>query len=94
MKEPLLINIFSTSDGAGKSTTGLNGQFVYSQLLIDFLLRMKSNERDKNELISVLKKEYIGNRSQLTILRDFQRDYSPNNVLSWYTRDLFFYSLK
>jgi tetratricopeptide (TPR) repeat protein len=90
-EQPLLINTFSTSDNAGKSTTGLNGQFVYSQLLIDCLLRMKSNEIDKNELISLCEKEYEGNNSQLNVLREFKHDYSPRKVLWWYTRDTFFY---
>jgi tetratricopeptide (TPR) repeat protein len=90
-EQPLLINIFSTNDSAGKSTTGLNGQFVYSQLLIDCLLRMKSNEMDKNELISLCEREYEGNNSQLTILREFKHDYSSHKVLWWYSRDTFFY---
>jgi tetratricopeptide (TPR) repeat protein len=91
--ESLTINIFSTSSGEGKSTTGLNGYFVYFQLLTDCLLRMKSSDADKNELISLCTKEYEGNRSQLTILREFQRDYSASKVLWWYTRDSFFYKI-
>ncbi|CAF3898017.1 unnamed protein product, partial [Adineta steineri] len=35
VEEPLSINIFTTNVGAGKSTTGVNGQFVFSQILID-----------------------------------------------------------
>jgi len=92
-EQPLLINIFSTSENAGKSTTGLNGQFVYFQLLIDCLLRMKSSEQDKNELISICKKEYQGNISYLNQLHQFQHDYSSNKVLWWYTRDSFFYKI-
>jgi hypothetical protein len=52
---------------------------------------MKSSESDNNELISVCEKEYEGNESHLTILREFQREYSSDKVLSWYTPDLFFY---
>ena len=92
-EQPLLINIFSTSDNAGKSTTGLNGQFVYSQLLIDCLLRMKPNEQDKNELISICQKEYHGSSTYLTQLQEFQHDYLPIKVLWWYTRDAFFYRI-
>ncbi|CAF4231612.1 unnamed protein product, partial [Adineta steineri] len=85
-EQPLLINIFSTSENAGKSTTGLNGQFVYNQLLIDCLLRMRpSTEQDKNELISICTREYQGNSSFLNQLQEFQNDYSPDKVLWWYT---------
>ncbi|CAF5160798.1 unnamed protein product, partial [Rotaria sp. Silwood1] len=51
VEEPLSINIFTTSTDAGKSTMGINGQFVFSQVLIDCLLRLKSNQTDTKELI-------------------------------------------
>jgi len=92
-EQSLLINIFSTSENADKSTTGLNGQFVYFQLLIDCLLRMKSSEQDKNELISICRQEYQGNTSYINQLHEFENDYSPNKVLWWYTRDSFFYKI-
>ena len=40
--EPLAMTIFNTNLGYEQSTTGLNGQFFHSQLLIDCHLRMKS----------------------------------------------------
>jgi hypothetical protein len=52
VEEPLSINIFTTNVNGGKSTTGVNGQFVFSQILIDCLLRLKSTEIDKDELIN------------------------------------------
>ncbi|CAF4959412.1 unnamed protein product, partial [Rotaria sp. Silwood1] len=84
VEEPLSINIFTTSAGAGKSTTGLNGQFVFSQLLIDCLLRLKYTEEDKKELIRICKQQYEGNSDELSNLLEFLQDYSPNNVL-WCT---------
>ncbi|UJR19635.1 hypothetical protein I4U23_022769 [Adineta vaga] len=51
--EPFLVNIFNTNNSQDLSTTELNGQFVYSHLLVDCLLRMESNSNDKNELIEV-----------------------------------------
>ena len=42
IKEPLAINIFSSD---GKSTMQLNGEFVFFQVLIDCLLRLKPNEK-------------------------------------------------
>ncbi|CAF4931081.1 unnamed protein product, partial [Rotaria sp. Silwood1] len=91
VEEPLSINIFTTSADAGKSTTGLNGQFVFSQLLIDCLLRLKYTEEDKKELIRICKQQYEGNSDELSNLLEFSQDYSLNNVLWWYTRESFFY---
>ncbi|CAM4840345.1 unnamed protein product, partial [Rotaria magnacalcarata] len=91
VEEPLSINIFTSSTDAGKSTTHLNGQFVFSQLLIDCLLRLKYTSEDKNELIHIFKQQYEGNSVELSNLREFQQNYSFNNVLWWYTRESFFY---
>ncbi|CAF1113659.1 unnamed protein product [Adineta steineri] len=91
VEEPLSINIFTTNVDAGKSTTGVNGQFVFSQILVDCLLRLKSTEIDKNELINLCQSEYEGNYTELSNLREFQQDYSPNKVLLWYTKETFFY---
>ncbi|CAF3698986.1 unnamed protein product, partial [Adineta steineri] len=83
--------LFVRINDAGKSTTSINGQFVFSQLLIDCLLRLTSNEMDKNELIDYYKKKYEGNRVELANLNEFQKDYSPEKALWWYTRESFFY---
>ncbi|CAF3017410.1 unnamed protein product [Rotaria sp. Silwood2] len=91
VEEPLSINIFTTSADPGKSTTGVNGQFVFSQVLIDCILRLKSTQTDKTELINYCKTEYDGNQIELSNIHEFQQDYSPSKVLRWYTRESFFY---
>ncbi|CAF1424083.1 unnamed protein product [Rotaria sordida] len=91
VEEPLSINVFTTNSDEGKSTTGLNGQFVFSQVLIDCLVRLKSTQTDKTELINLCKTEYAGNHSELNNLREFEEEYSSNKVLWWYTKDSFFY---
>jgi tetratricopeptide (TPR) repeat protein len=91
MEEPLSIYMFTAIGEVGRSTTEINGEFVFFQLLIDCLLRLNSNEIDKNELISCFEREYRDNNIELGRLREFQNDYSPEKVLWWYTRDSFFY---
>ncbi|CAF0853728.1 unnamed protein product [Adineta steineri] len=91
IEEPLSINIFTTSVDAGKSLLRVNGQFVFSQILVDCLLRLKSTETDKNELINCCQNEYEGNHTELDNLREFQQDYSSDKVLMWYTKETFFY---
>ncbi|CAF4611176.1 unnamed protein product, partial [Rotaria magnacalcarata] len=88
VEEPLCINIFTTG---GTSATGVNGQFIFSQILIDCLLRLKTTTADKKELIDHCKQQYQGNTAELSNLREFREDYSPENALWWYTRESFFY---
>jgi tetratricopeptide (TPR) repeat protein len=92
--EVFSINIFTTNGtGDGQSTSGINGHFIHSQLLIDCILRMKSNSTDRSELISICKQQYEGNDVELKILKDFERNYSPSQALYWYTRQSFLYRL-
>ncbi|CAF4940366.1 unnamed protein product, partial [Rotaria socialis] len=88
VEEPLSINIFTTG---GSSTTGLNGQFVFSQILIDCLLRLKPTKADKKELIDRCKQLYQDNQYELSKIHDFRQKYSPEKALWWYTRQSFFY---
>ncbi|UJR19368.1 hypothetical protein I4U23_022497 [Adineta vaga] len=89
VEEPLMINLFNTSD-SDKSTTRVNDQFISSQMLIDCLLRMKPNMIDKVELITRCKTEYEGNHVELHNLREFEQEYSSDKALWWYTRKSFF----
>ncbi len=91
--EFLSINVFNTNNLEEKSTTGLNGQFIHSQLLIDRLLCMKPRATDKNELIDLSKKFYKDNSSELAIVQEFEQDYVPDRALWWYTRESFLYRL-
>ncbi len=93
IEEPLSMNMFSTNDNNDKSTKGINGEFIYFQLLIDCIIRMRSNEIDKNELINLCKNEYQDNNIELKKIIEFEKNYSPDKALWWYTRDTFFYKI-
>ncbi|CAF0991751.1 unnamed protein product [Adineta steineri] len=90
-EELVWINMHTTTSDAEGVSTVVNSPFVFSQLLIDCLLRLTSNEMDKNELIRCCKKEYEGNHVELANLNEFQNEYSPEKALWWYTRESFFY---
>jgi len=93
IEEPLSINIFNVANKADQSTTGLNGNFVHSLLLIDVLIRMKSIESDKKQLIQLCKKKYENNQKELEFVREFEKDYRSDKALWWYTRDSFLYKM-
>ncbi|CAF3610138.1 unnamed protein product [Rotaria sp. Silwood1] len=87
IEQPLAINRFLIDV---KSPTILNNRFLFSQILIDCLLKLQSNEKDKNELIHLLQNEYQGNRNELNNINEFKEKYVPNKVLWWYKKDSFF----
>ena len=79
-EEPLTINL-------------LTGNFVHSLLLIDVLIRMKSIESDKKQLIQLCKKEYQNSNNELKCVREFEKDYRKEKAVWWYTRDSFLYRM-
>ncbi|CAF2209843.1 unnamed protein product [Rotaria magnacalcarata] len=91
VEEPFSINFFSTNTGVGKSTGGINGKFAFYQILMDCLLRLKSTDKDTKELIDCCKQQYEGNSSDMRIIDEFEKNYSPDKALWWYTRQSFFY---
>jgi tetratricopeptide (TPR) repeat protein len=91
--EPLSFNIYSVQGNVDQTTTGLNGHFVHSLLLIDVLLRMKAYQTDKQQLISLCKNEYQNNPTQLNIVHEFEYKYSSNKALWWYSRESFLYKI-
>ncbi|CAF3917256.1 unnamed protein product [Adineta steineri] len=58
-----------------------NNEFLFFQVLIDCLLRMKLKQSDNDELISRLKNKFKGNPAELNNIFEFQMKYSADKVL-------------
>ncbi|CAF1058051.1 unnamed protein product [Adineta ricciae] len=91
--EPLLFSVSAEENGSEQSTTDLNGHFVHSLLLIDVLIRMKSIETDKQELIKRCRQQYEDDGIELDNIRRFERKYVPTDALTWYTEESFLYKM-
>ena len=87
IEEPLSLNILE------RSSTGLNGEFLHSQLLINVLLRMKPNEKDKQDLVALCKNEYKKNEDEIKLVNEFERHYHSSKAIWWYTRESFVYRM-
>ncbi len=75
-----------------ESTTEIDGTFLFSQLLIDALLRMKPLPTDMNEFVTECAKEYAG-RSESKDVQKFYNNYNPENPIVEYTKDSFLYKV-
>ncbi|CAF4100191.1 unnamed protein product, partial [Rotaria sordida] len=74
INEPLSIKNFCKNNE-------LNDNFIYSQLLNDYLLQIKSISNRQNELISLCKDEYKENGNELNIIGEFENDCPSNRTL-------------
>lgn len=89
--ESLSINIFNADHE--RSTTGLNGHFIHSQLLIDCLLRMKPTATEQAELVAVCREEFKNKAHEISHIDDFEQNYTADRAIWWYTRPSFLYRL-
>ena len=87
--EPLPISIFDAKVSSDKLTKDLQGKLLHSQLLINSLLRMNPDIKDKTELVMNSKKIYQRNHREIKIIEKFDKNYRPEDAVAWYTRDCF-----
>ena len=87
--EPISVSVFDPDIDRDQWATEPNTQFIYSQLLIDYLLLMHPTDKDKSSVIGLYQKEYADNDPELAIVCEFQQSYQAQCALWWYTRDSF-----
>ena len=66
-------------------------QFIYSQLLIDLLLRLKPSANDRTKFLAHCKEQYREIDHELRFIEQFQNEYSSTDALDWYMKDSFLY---
>lgn len=66
---------------------------MWFQLFIEVLLRMHHKVSDRKELIDVCKKFYSRNGEVLQVINEFEKNYSADKAIWWYTRDTCFYRM-
>ena len=91
--DPLVMKFSRSSNLTDQSTLELNGEFVYNQLLIDCLVRLKSNANEKSELASWCAKIYQNDPSETKTIKEFEQNYLSHRAIWWYTRESCFYRL-
>ncbi|CAF1148463.1 unnamed protein product [Didymodactylos carnosus] len=68
--------------------------FMYFRLLIDILLRTdNSHSGAKRGMISECRQQYAENDVELANIDDFEKNYSSDKAIWWYTRECFVYRM-
>ncbi|UJR11835.1 hypothetical protein I4U23_016015 [Adineta vaga] len=96
-----LISFVSISATAGDYDENLNRQevsFMHLKLIKNIFLRMNNEaanqkvlDESKAEMITFLRRQYMGNESGLKIIDEFENDYCAQKSIKWYTRGCFIY---
>ncbi|CAF0753765.1 unnamed protein product [Didymodactylos carnosus] len=71
-----------------------NAMFMHLQLFIEIILNIKpAPEKAKKELLDFLRAMFGDNDEQVRVIDDFERNYSMDTAVWWYTKYTLFYSL-
>ncbi|CAF2163954.1 unnamed protein product [Rotaria magnacalcarata] len=90
------ISISLLEKDAIKSIRDLNKEhasFMWSQLLIEILLKMDQMDIAKNEMIHECSSQYEVDLVEQVKIEDFRSNYNTTKAIWWYTRDCFLYRL-
>ncbi|CAF1611251.1 unnamed protein product, partial [Didymodactylos carnosus] len=67
--------------------------FIWFQMLIEILLRMKHTSETTNEMLDECRRYYFGNETVLKKINNFQQGYCSEQAVQWWTHDSFLYRL-
>ncbi|CAF1118606.1 unnamed protein product [Adineta steineri] len=87
--EKIAISIFN-SDRSTKDLSSENGDFLHLQLLLEILVRMRSDDvkTSLDEFVNVARKQYEGNSVKLEELDNLKKVYTAEEAVWWYTHEL------
>ncbi|CAF1543832.1 unnamed protein product [Didymodactylos carnosus] len=88
----LFMNILSTNIKE-KEINKQEASFMYFQLLTEILTGMEHEDDAKTNMINHCRLQYIGNEIDLKYIDEFDKTYSPNEAIWWYTRHCFLFEI-
>ena len=70
-----------------------NVNFVWTQILLEYLIRMPRTDIDKSDMLEECRKYYKYNPKEIEKINEFEQDYDSELAIWWYTRDCFAFRL-
>lgn len=71
----------------------LEPTFMYTQIFKEILLEMDDNQHSIKDMVSFWREHYTDDNSKLKDIDEFERDYSSQSSIWWYTREPFIYEM-
>lgn len=81
------------NDGSNVNLAQLEPSFMYTKLFKNVLINMDRSQMSHEDLVRYCNQKYRENVEQSEIVKEFDRDYQPQLVIYWYTRECFTYCL-
>lgn len=87
------ISVIGRYDTTERNFNELPPSFMYSQIFKEILLDIDHDTAAKEDLIHFWYEQYHHNEAQLKTIGEFERTYTPESAIHWYTRVNFTYSI-
>nr|ACC43969.1 TPRA_2 [Philodina roseola] len=71
----------------------LEPSFMYTQLFKEVLLSIQHDEQSQQDFITFCRERSSLTDSERKMIDEFERDYSPDRAIRWYTRESFIYQM-
>ncbi|CAF1448532.1 unnamed protein product [Adineta steineri] len=89
-----IFSLYNKNQKSIRDLTKESASFIWHQLLKEVLQKMPSGDKNaKQDMIEKCRLYYRGNKKELKNIEDFDKNYSINNAIQWYTKDSFLFKL-
>ncbi|CAF2212765.1 unnamed protein product [Rotaria magnacalcarata] len=87
------ISFVSENDISGQDLDQLDQSFMYTQLIKEILLELEYDEQSFHNFLTYCRQEYSNNVEELKNIQDFERRYTSETSIWWYTLECFIYKI-
>ena len=92
-KQLQTLSFFDKHEQSTKDLSKQSGLFIWFQLFKFVILRLPNDQQAKDEMIETCRNYYRGNKLELNLIDEFEREYQSKDAIYWYSKQSFVYRL-
>ena len=93
-QDSVAVSVISANEEASDGNLNrLEPCFMYTQIFKEILLEMEHDDNSLANFVAHCRTLYQKNDAELKIIDEFEKDYRPESVIRWYTRECFTYQM-
>ena len=93
-QDSVVVSVVAADEkGSDGNLNQLEPCFMYTQIFKEILLEMEHDDKSKADLVAHCRAFYQKNEAELKIIDEFEKNYRPESVIWWYTRECFTYQM-
>ncbi|CAF1550901.1 unnamed protein product, partial [Adineta steineri] len=92
-KQTLTFSLFDQKQKSMKDLSQESASFLLHQMLIYVLKQMSQDQQSKQQMLDMCRDYYKNDKKELTKIEEFQKTYTRDKAIEWYTDECFLYKL-